>query len=248
MTTVVALEVAPTSAPESPETPVPAVVNVVQHAPTWLHRIQGAAVILLGLALLAVVGVAAFFGQRIIVRQDRHDQTLERVVANLKVMNEQAVTSEIIKEKLPNLDSEQQARVAFELYDGARRHGIPLPLLFGLIEKESAWNYKVVSSAGAVGLMQLMPGTAITHCRAKGIPFSMDKLNDPVISVSLGIQELVDRYEGSVAAGRSPKNDWTRALYLYNGGGESYARQVIELSTPYQKRFESPLAEKIAKS
>ncbi|MGH7360763.1 MAG: lytic transglycosylase domain-containing protein [Candidatus Methylomirabilales bacterium] len=42
----------------------------------------------------------------------------------------------------------------------AREHGIDPSLLLALIEQESDWNPKAVSSTGAQGLGQLMPGTA----------------------------------------------------------------------------------------
>lgn len=44
----------------------------------------------------------------------------------------------------------------------AAHFGVERELVHAVIEAESAWNPTVVSSAGAVGLMQLMPATAAT--------------------------------------------------------------------------------------
>lgn len=42
----------------------------------------------------------------------------------------------------------------------ARRYGVPEDLFLRLVKTESNWNQKAVSSKGAIGLAQLMPGTA----------------------------------------------------------------------------------------
>lgn len=44
--------------------------------------------------------------------------------------------------------------------EAAKKHGIDPELVHAVIYAESAYNAQAVSSAGAVGLMQLMPGTA----------------------------------------------------------------------------------------
>ena len=44
--------------------------------------------------------------------------------------------------------------------DAARRHGIPEDLFLRLVQQESRFNPKALSHKGAIGLAQLMPGTA----------------------------------------------------------------------------------------
>ena len=54
--------------------------------------------------------------------------------------------------------SEQQAIDTY-IAEAARRFGIPQPWIRAVIEVESAGNPRAVSHAGAIGLMQIMPGT-----------------------------------------------------------------------------------------
>ncbi|HWZ43060.1 MAG TPA: lytic transglycosylase domain-containing protein [Candidatus Saccharimonadales bacterium] len=53
-------------------------------------------------------------------------------------------------------------RVEAEYYVAqyARHYGVPVDLVRSIVQQESGWHPCVVSSKGAVGLMQLMPATA----------------------------------------------------------------------------------------
>lgn len=55
---------------------------------------------------------------------------------------------------------ENQRRFAPLIAETAREHGLPDALLHAIVTAESAYDPNALSSAGAVGLMQLMPGTA----------------------------------------------------------------------------------------
>lgn len=70
----------------------------------------------------------------------------------------------------------------------------------------------VTSSAGAIGISQLMPDTARAEAKLMGIPFSLDRLkNDKDYNESIGrhlMSRLVDKYDG----------DQTLALAAYNAG------------------------------
>lgn len=214
--------------------------------PAWLTKIMGGSVLVLTLALLGGLVVAGLVGHKIVERQDKQDRTMEIVVTNLRVISEQSTIRDIIEEKLPGLSADTKARLAFEIWDGCRRRSLKPEIVLGIIEKESGWQKDIVSSAGARGLMQIMPGTAIAYARIKGETLtSLDKIFDPVWNVSTGIDILADNYRGAVMAGKSPDGDLTRALWSYNGGGESYARLVMEKVVPYKKRLDAPLQGKV---
>lgn len=83
----------------------------------------------------------------------------------------------------------------------ARRHGIPEDLFLRLVQQESGWNTAAISSAGALGLAQLMPDTAVR--------LGVDPL-DPAANLDGGARYLAQQYR---RFGR-----WDLALAAYNAG------------------------------
>lgn len=85
--------------------------------------------------------------------------------------------------------------------DAARRHGIPEDLFLRLVQQESGWNPRAISNKGAIGLAQLMPGTAAY--------LGVDP-NDPVQNLQGGARYLREQY--------NTFGDWRLALAAYNAG------------------------------
>ena len=86
----------------------------------------------------------------------------------------------------------------------ALRHGIPVDLFSRLVQQESGWNPKAQSHAGAIGLAQLMPGTA----KRMGV----DPWN-PAQNLDGGakyLRKMYDRFRS-----------WKLALAAYNAGPEA---------------------------
>jgi soluble lytic murein transglycosylase len=59
-------------------------------------------------------------------------------------------------------------------------------LVLAVIRAESGFDQLATSSAGARGLMQIMPETAAAIARRNGIAFSADDLHDPLVNLKLG--------------------------------------------------------------
>lgn len=85
--------------------------------------------------------------------------------------------------------------------NSARRHGIPENLFLRLVQQESGWNPRAKSHKGAIGLAQLMPGTAAY--------LGVDP-NDPRQNLDGGARYLAEQY-------RTFKS-WRLALAAYNAG------------------------------
>jgi soluble lytic murein transglycosylase-like protein len=83
----------------------------------------------------------------------------------------------------------------------ARRHGVPEDLFLRLVQQESGWNDKARSHKGAIGLAQLMPGTA----KVLGVD-----PHDPQQNLEGGARYLAQQY-------RTFKS-WRLALAAYNAG------------------------------
>ena len=85
-------------------------------------------------------------------------------------------------------------------------------LVLSIIRQESAFNPAAISSAGARGLMQLMPATAQeVLTKLKLPPEPVARLHDPQLSITLGTRYfagLLQRYQGNVVL----------ALAGYNAG------------------------------
>jgi len=85
--------------------------------------------------------------------------------------------------------------------EAARRHGVPEDLFLRLVQQESAWNPQARSHKGALGLAQLMPGTA----RLLGVD-----ANDPKQNLEGGARYLKAQYRAF--------GNWRLALAAYNAG------------------------------
>lgn len=74
-------------------------------------------------------------------------------------------------------------------------------LAYAIARQESEFNAKARSGAGALGLLQLLPGTAKEVARKAGMPFSAARLTtDPAYNATLGaafLAEQLGRFDGS---------------------------------------------------
>ncbi len=99
----------------------------------------------------------------------------------------------------------------------ARKSGVDPYLLAGLVRQESAFRRAVVSRAGAVGIMQLMPSTAQHVARQIGVGWDQRLLTVADANLHVGVSHfanLLRQYDGDVVP----------ALAAYNAGGTPVRR------------------------
>ena len=142
----------------------------------------------------------------------------------------------------------------------ARRTGVDPSLLFAISRRESAFAADTRSRAGAVGLMQLMPGTARQVARSLKLKRPRTQsLKKPSLNIRLGsryIADMLKRYGGNPAMALAAYNAGPGAVDRWRPAFETdadiwidtipfeetrqYVRIVLEYAAIYQWRAGRP--------
>ncbi|NLD27943.1 MAG: DUF3808 domain-containing protein [Myxococcales bacterium] len=106
------------------------------------------------------------------------------------------------------------------LFSAASADGVDELLAWSIMKNESAFRPAVISPAGAVGLLQLMPSTANRMARSLGGD-SVDRrdLAKPAVNIKLGVRYLSE-------LGRLFPNNPVAVIASYNAGEEAVARWI----------------------
>lgn len=134
----------------------------------------------------------------------------------------------------------------------SKMYDVDPTLVAAVILQESRFNPNAVSSAGAQGLMQFMPGTAATMAREVGRT-SYD-IYDPETSVQFGaahIRDMLVKYNGDVDAalaaynaGSGAADAWIREGLLRNIPSRetnSYVRKIKNYQSVYKSMYAKDL-------
>ena len=132
--------------------------------------------------------------------------------------------------KTPSYSSPNKDRFADLIDQTAMRYHVDPKLVHAVIQAESAYNADAVSSAGAVGLMQLMPQTAER--------FGVYDRNDPDQNVEGGtryLKHLINLFWPNLDLAVAAYNAGENAVMKYNNTippypeTQNYVRQVLAL-------------------
>jgi soluble lytic murein transglycosylase len=154
---------------------------------------------------------------------DREGIFVRRLGSNAKTAEEYALVARLAREiSRPDLavsvakqavqDGFTLANAGYPVVEMPNLGWLEPALVHSLIRQESTFNGNAVSSAGARGLMQLMPGTAKQVAGQLGMQHTNGRLtSDPDYNIALGsayMRELLDRFNGS----------YVLAIASYNAG------------------------------
>jgi len=148
----------------------------------------------------------------------------------------------------------------------AKAYKIELPVVYAVARQESAFNAGAVSSAGARGLLQLMPATAKRTANSIGMPYNKTRLTtDPEYNAAIGaahLAELISTFNGSyvltfaaynagpgrvqqwLAAYGDPRDpkvdviDWIERIPISET--RNYVQRTVENLQVYRARLGSP--------
>lgn len=97
------------------------------------------------------------------------------------------------------------------LSQASKKYNIPTSILSSLIEHESSWNPKAISSAGAVGLGQFMPATA------KSLGIDPSNPQQAIMGAAQYLRQQMDQFGGDLQKGLAAYNAGAGAVRQYNG-------------------------------
>jgi soluble lytic murein transglycosylase-like protein len=133
-------------------------------------------------------------------RSNNINENKMEILETLQSQNASQASNKIeVSSKNPNVNE----RIEDAVNISSKKYGVDANLIKAIIKVESNFNPNTVSSAGAKGLMQLMP----ENCRDLNVknPFSIEENID---GGTRHIKEYLDKYNGNIEM----------ALMAYNGG------------------------------
>ena len=159
---------------------------------------------------------------------------------DLLVWNRGAAASEAAAGAAANLPTLVQTASAGDLQRAvtraAEQHHVHPALLLAVMKAESSFNPIVVSKAGAVGLMQLVPETAMRH----GVQNLYDT-NENVAGGARHLRYLLDRFHGNTRLALAAYNAGERKVDRYKQippykETRHYVQKVLSYYCDYRKK------------
>ena len=112
----------------------------------------------------------------------------------------------------PTTKAENVGSLEDVIYSMAQKYGVDPTLIKQVVKAESGFNSQATSQCGAMGLMQLMPGTAASY----GVQNAYD-VTQNLEGGTHFLKDLLDRFQGNVPLSLAAYNAGPGAVDKYNG-------------------------------
>jgi soluble lytic murein transglycosylase-like protein len=150
---------------------------------------------------------------------------------------------EAVEELQSNLTPEEEAKLAHQVFDYSKEHGLDPLLVLSVIQVESDFASNAVSPMGALGIMQVMPATARSISERRGWDWTGENsLFEPSFNIRLAtsyLSDLVAKF-GSVEEALIAYNCGEGTMQELASNGlplpRSYARRVLSVYDWLQRR------------
>ena len=130
---------------------------------------------------------------------------------------------------IPALKAKAENRGSLDhlIYSMAQKYGVNPDLIQQVVKAESGFNAKATSPVGAMGLMQLMPGTAASY----GVKNAYDATQN-LDGGTHFLKDLLDRFKGNIPLSLAAYNAGPGAVEKYNGippykETQAYVQKII---------------------
>lgn len=113
---------------------------------------------------------------------------------------------------VPQVSNENVGSIDSVINSTAQKYGVAPSLIQQIVKAESGFNSNATSQAGAMGLMQLMPGTAASY----GVQDAYD-VTQNLDGGTHFLKDLLDRYQGNIPLSLAAYNAGPGAVEKYQG-------------------------------
>lgn len=169
-------------------------------------------------------------------------------IAELEAENEAArvelAVIDILDHNGLQVDPARRRGVARTILRVADNYDLSPELILGVIFIESRFDVSAQSHMGAVGLMQLMPATAMQLARELELDWKgRELLTDPEVNILLGgfyLRKLIERFENvdvALAAYNTGPNRVRSLLEIRGHAPRFYPRQVQRITASLRDRY-----------